>query len=63
MVPLGGFCRCCQMRVAISLKLYVYRPRSAVTQVQISLGCKQKEGEIWRLRLPCWLDELRRLCL
>lgn len=42
MVPLGGFCRYCQMQVAVSLKLYVYRPRTAVTQVQISLGCSRK---------------------
>lgn len=42
MVPLGGLCRYCQMQVAISLKLSVYRPRTAVTQVQISLGCSRK---------------------
>lgn len=42
MVPLGSFCRYCQTQAAISLKLYVYRPRTAVTQVQISLGCSRK---------------------
>lgn len=30
------------MQVAISLKLYVHRPRTAVTQVRISLGCSRK---------------------
>lgn len=57
MVPLGSFCCYCQTGAAISLKLYVFRPRTAVTQVQISLGCSRKREKYGHYVCPAeWMS-------
>lgn len=61
MIPMGP-CKVsvatCQTGAAISLKLYVYRPRTfAVTQVQISFGCSWKREKYGRYVRPVeWMS-------